>query len=131
MPSKQSNVVPIVEANRLRPPSDLPQAERELFARLVASNPPEHFKESDAPLLAQYVASVILNERAAAELRREPIIDGKPSPWLVVSEKSHRACVALALRLRLSPQAWMPRPIIQKQKPPSAYDILELTDDDD
>jgi hypothetical protein len=117
--------------DRLRPPADLPPPERELFASIVSSCKPGHFQASDAPLLSQYVANVVLNERAAAELREAPIIDGKASPWLVVAEKSHRAVVALSLRLRLSPQARAPHTPTRREamQAPSAYDLMRLADE--
>jgi hypothetical protein len=119
-------------ATRLRPPADLPTVERELFARLVSACPASHFQASDAPLLAQYVANVVLNERATAELRTAPIVDGRPSPWLVVAEKSHRAVVALSLRLRLSPQARAPHAPTRREalQAPSAYDVMRLAADE-
>jgi hypothetical protein len=82
------------------------------------------------PLLEQYCENVILNKKAAAELRTAPIVDGKPSPWLVIAEKSHRACVALAMRLRLSPQARQPNN--PKREPQlSAYEKMRLSNADD
>jgi hypothetical protein len=56
-------------------------------------------------LLCRYVEASILAERAAEQLREAPVVDGKPSPWLVVQEKSVRTLTALSMRLRLSPQA--------------------------
>jgi|SRR6516225_6065902 hypothetical protein len=109
MPRKPAatNVVALdTRAVRLRPPPDLPQPERDLFARLIAANAPTHFKESDLPLLTQYCENVVLNKKAAAELRAAPLTpDGKASPWLVIAEKTHRACVALSMRLRVCPQS--------------------------
>jgi hypothetical protein len=47
-----------------------------------------------------------LAELAAAQLRISgAVIDGRASPWLVAQEKSVRALVALATKLRLSPQS--------------------------
>ena len=63
-----------------------------------------HFRPSDAPLLCRFVEADALAERAAKELRKNPVADGKASPWLMVQEKSVRALTALAMRLRLSPQ---------------------------
>jgi hypothetical protein len=40
---------------RLKPPSSLSPRERELFAHIVSTNPPEHFRPSDVMLLARYV----------------------------------------------------------------------------
>jgi hypothetical protein len=65
----------------------------------------DHFQQSDLPLLCRYVEASILAERAAEQLREAPVVDGKPSPWLVVQEKSLRTLTALSMRLRLSPQA--------------------------
>jgi hypothetical protein len=118
-------------ATRLRPPANLPAPERELFAALVAANPPSHFTTSDAPLLVQYVANVVLNERAHDELRAAPLVGGRPSPWLTVAEKTNRAAVALSLRLRLSPQARAPNTPTRREAPPSAYDVMRLSREED
>jgi phage terminase small subunit len=138
MPRKSAssaNVLSIASSNKwLRPPPNLPQAERDLFASLVAANPPSHFKLSDMPLLTQYCAAAILNDQAAQELRVAPVIGGlKPSPWLAVFEKTNRAVVALSMRLRLSPQARSPNhpPGARKEPRPSAYEIMRRAAADD
>jgi len=101
MPRKSAaslNVVPI-EPNRLRPPANLPQAERDLFAQLVAANAPAHFKLSDVPLLTQYVTAAVLADRAAEELRVAPVVGGRPSPStarFVFSNTASHAAGALA-----------------------------------
>ena len=82
------------------------------------------------PLLEQYCENVILNKKAAAELRTAPIVDGKPSPWLVIAEKTHRACVALAMRLRLRPQARQPNNPTRRDPQLSAYERMRLSDAD-
>jgi hypothetical protein len=64
-----------------------------------------HFRQTDVPLLARYCEAAVLAEKAALELRSGAVADGKPSPWIVVQEKSVRAMVALSMRLRLSPQS--------------------------
>jgi len=138
MPRKSAaelNVVAIEgRANRLRPPTTLPQPERDLFAQLVAANAPTHFKVSDVPLLVQYVTAAVLADRAAENLRGEPVVGGRPSPWLAVFEKTNRAMVALSMRLRLSPQARSPNhppPAGARKEPtPSAYEIMRLSDAD-
>jgi phage terminase small subunit len=55
------------------------------------------------------------------------VVNGRPSPWIVVQEKAVRAMTALAMRLRLSPQArreraqapkrldWMQRKLLQEE----------------
>ena len=79
--------------------------ERELFLRIVGTNKPAHFQPSDTPLMCRYVEAVIMAERAAEELRQNPVVNGKASPWLVIQEKNVRTMIALSMRLRLSPQA--------------------------
>jgi hypothetical protein len=116
-------------ATRLPAPANLPAPERELFASIVSTCKPGHFQTSDAPLLSQYVANIILNERAHDELRSAPLVGGRPSPWLTVAEKTNRAVVALALRLRLSPQARAPHAPTRREAPPSAYDVMRLADE--
>lgn len=91
---------------RLAPPKNLSDRERALFIELVSTNTPEHFRPSDLPLLCRYVEAACLAEQAAFELRQNgAVIGDKPSPWLVVQEKSVRAMTALSMRLRLSPQS--------------------------
>jgi phage terminase small subunit len=90
---------------RLKPPSTLSDAERKVFRDLVRACDSEHFAPSDLPLLCRYCEAIVLAETAALELRQGAVVNGKPSPWIVIQEKSVRAIVALSLRLRLSPQA--------------------------
>src|SRR6516225_4011118 len=126
-----SQIIPLPgPQSRVRPPSTLPIPERDLFVELVAANPANHFRPSDVPLLVQYVAAVILGERAAAELRHAPVINGKSSPWLVVFEKCSRATIALAMRLRLSPQARQPNNPTRPVPPLSHYEKMRLRDEE-
>jgi hypothetical protein len=90
-----------VEQTRIEPPRSLSVAERKVFVDLVASVVPEHFVHCDLPLVCAYVRAIVLEERAAVQLRKAPT----DSKWLAVWEKSQRALVSLSLRLRLSPQA--------------------------
>jgi hypothetical protein len=136
MPRKSAASLSVISiegrANRLRPPTNLPEIERNLFASLVAANSPTHFKLSDMPLLCQYVAAAVLADQAAAELRVAPVIGGlKPSPWLAVFEKCTRATTTLSMRLRLSPQARAPkndRPSARKEREPSYYDLMRAAE---
>ena len=89
--------------NLLPPPPTLSESERNLFVAILGNCGHDHFQQSD--LLCRYVEASILAERAAEQLREAPVVDGKPSPWLVVQEKSLRTLTALSMRLRLSPQA--------------------------
>jgi hypothetical protein len=130
--SKKSNVVAIdTKRIRLRPPANMPEPERNLFASLIGAHPPSYFQSSDMVLLSQYCAAAVLNEKAAAELRMAPIIDGKPSPWLPIFEKTNRAVIALSARLRVSPQARAPNAPTRREPQLSAYERMRLTDADD
>lgn len=135
MPRKSAaslNVVAVDSRSvRLRPPPDLPQPERDLFVALVAANPPAHFRDSDLPLLVQYCTASILNDRAAAELRAAPIVDGRPSPWLAIFEKTNRAMLGLSMRLRLSPQARQANNPTRPTPPVSAYEKMRLSNAED
>jgi phage terminase small subunit len=106
-----------VKTIRLEPPSTLSQPERDLFQSIVGANDARHFNLSDMALLRAYVQASVLSEKAAAELRKAPLLDNKPSPWLVVSEKAVRAMVALSARLRLSPQSRLDPKTVARRHP--------------
>lgn len=91
----------------LTPPRSMSKRAAAIFRELTASVEPAHFDAGDLPLLRQYCAAIELAERAEAALTRDGAVTdkGRPSPWLTVQEKSHRAMTALSLRLRLSPQS--------------------------
>jgi hypothetical protein len=78
-------------------------------------------------LLSRFVEADLLAEKAAKELRKNPVIDGKPSPWLAVQEKNVRALVSLSMRLRLSPQSRIDPQALGRRQParPSAYDVMD------
>jgi hypothetical protein len=71
----------------LQPPDHLSANERQRFTNIVASCDARHFRPSDTTLLCRFVEADALAERAAKELRKHPVIKGKPSPWLTVQEK--------------------------------------------
>jgi phage terminase small subunit len=111
---------------RLSPPSSLSEAERAAFLQIVGSCSPRHFLPSDLPLVVSYACAITLDRVAAEHLRDEgAVVNGKPSPWLVVQEKQHRAMVSLSLRLRLSPQGRAQ--VAPKAEPiPSAYERMRV-----
>jgi phage terminase small subunit len=120
-----------VRRHRLEPPGHLGKVEAQRFADLAAACDPEHFRESDLPLLVRYVEADLLAEQAARELRKDgPVVDGRASPWLIVQEKSVRAMVALAMRLRLSPQSRIDPKAVGRKQPVQHWPWLdELRDD--
>jgi hypothetical protein len=106
--SADNLATPIVDGSppRLDAPPTLTDPERTLFVQIVEACAPIHFVPSDLPLLIRYVEALALADKAAGHLHTEgAVINGKPSPWLVVLEKCQRAVVALSMRLRLSPQS--------------------------
>jgi hypothetical protein len=114
MPRKSAAELSVIPAptgrySRLSPPrprDDAPADVAEVFRELVRSAPADHFRGGDGALLEQYAQSIILARKAYDELSTNgPVIDNKPSPWLVVLEKAHRSAVALSGRLRLAPQS--------------------------
>jgi phage terminase small subunit len=136
MPTKPTHdrpkVIPLAtHPTRLSAPANLTAPERAVFVELIAANPPEHFRASDLPLLASYCSAVVLHQRAVAELRLKPIVGGKSSPWTNLYEKSGRTMVALAMRLRLSPQSRNPNPTKRKATRLSIYEKMALQQPDD
>jgi hypothetical protein len=91
---------------RLRPPAHLIGPAREVFIEIVTSLDPSHFQPADVHLLCAFAGAVCMERQARDHLEREgPVVDGKPSAWVSVWEKSQRGVVAISLRLRLSPSA--------------------------
>jgi hypothetical protein len=121
---------------RLHAPSELSAEERKIFANLVASCKPEHFRDSDTPLLVAYVRAVVMERRAATVLNKG---DSKASARLMQAALSRwsqatKAMVALSLRLRLSPQSRAPNNPTRPQavqRPTSYYDRAHLDGDAD
>ena len=67
--------------DRLQPPDHLSADERQRFTDIVANCDARHFRPSDVTLLVRFVEADALAERSAKELRKNPVIDGKPSPY--------------------------------------------------
>ena len=105
-----------------------------LFAEIVGSVPREHFRLGDSHLIEQYAQAVLLARQAWSELQANgPVTaDGRCSPWVVVLEKAHRSSVALAARLRLSPQSRADSRSAGRAAAgvrPSVYQLMEGADD--
>ncbi len=133
--SAEALLLPRVDGSqrRVRPPAGLDRDVTALFRQLVGGCDPQHFMESDSPLLIEYCRAVLLAERAHRELQRKgPVLNSKPSPWILVQEKSVRSMVALSLRLRVSPQARL-RPETTARRAlgpkPSVYEMLGQDDE--
>jgi hypothetical protein len=96
-------VAPVVDGQppKLTPSACLSAAERVIFDDIVGSTARAHFRPSDAPLLNSYCRAISLEQRAAVALERDPF----DSKALLLWEKSSRAMVAIAAKLRLCPSA--------------------------
>ena len=91
---------------RLKAPATLSRPEAAIWRSIVVSVASDHFAPSDAVLLAEFCrAAHLANVAAAGITEHGAIVDGKPSAWLTVQEKAHRALTALSARLRLCPQS--------------------------
>jgi phage terminase small subunit len=98
---------------------------------VVCSVRPDHFQPADGLLLARYAEAAVMAADAATMLASEgTVIDNKPSPWLAVHVAMTKALVALAHRLRLSPQGRSPT---NPKRPQAAsyYDRVQMEQHDD
>jgi hypothetical protein len=111
---------------RLKPPATMSEAARKLFLDLVLGSREDHFRASDLPLLVRYCEANAMAERAETEMAREPVIKGKASPWVGIHGQMTKAASALAMRLRLSPQARAPNNPTKPVRELSYYDRVDL-----
>jgi hypothetical protein len=124
-----------VRKTRLEPPPDLTEPERALFLQLVNSNAPEHFRESDRPLLREYIREIMLARSADDEIEKNGAVlaDGRINPWLSVRARAVKAMCVLSARLRLNPQARLhnksvARQVVPRHPPPWQQDGEEAGD---
>jgi hypothetical protein len=134
VPRRSSDSLAIVSPRRpyerLAPPKHRPARARKVFIELVLTKKPDYFEPSDLPLLARYAECSALAEEAAAGMAKDPVVDGKASPWIGIHATMTKAMSALSMRLRLSPQARQPnRPTRPVQI--SYYDQMRLENGND
>lgn len=95
-------------SSRPQPPPDLSPEAREIFEGLVRTAPKNHFRASDAAVLAVYAVAVATSRRAERELKDGPITAaGRTSPWVKIQNDAAKTIASLSMRLRLCPQARM------------------------
>jgi hypothetical protein len=113
---------------RLTPPSTLNADAKKVFLDVVCSVRPEHFQPAHGLLLARYAECAVMAGDAATMLANDgPVTaDGKPSPWLAVHAGMVKSMVALAHRLKLSPQSRSPTNPSRPSQPVSDYDRVRL-----
>jgi hypothetical protein len=117
---------PLSSLPRLKPPASMSEGARKLFLDLVLGCREGHFQATDLPLLVRYAEAHAMAERAETEMARQPLLEDRPNPWLTILGQSTKAATALAIRLRLSPQARAPNNPSRPAPPVSYYDRLAL-----
>ena len=114
--------------SRLAPPRDLDPAVLAVWRRITSSLDVRHFVAADGELLRAFCEAAVLSQEAFVELRRGGrVVGGKPSPWLIILEKSTRTLGALAPRLRLGPSARSDPKVLARRLSgpgPSIYDLM-------
>ena len=95
---------------RLSPPSTLTNPEQTLFSELVAACAPEHFRESDLPLLVSFVQATLLARDAITRAADEA---AALSTW----ERAVKVQAMLGTKLRLTPQARIDPKTLGRQQP--------------
>jgi hypothetical protein len=114
----------------LKPPEDLDQIERVVFAELIMGAAPSHFVPSDIPLLACYSKAIVAERIAAGELAAAPVVSSpngdRPSPWLAIWVARQRAVTILARMLSLSPGGRVASKSPEPHEPVSYYSRIAL-----
>ena len=104
---------------RLTAPAGLKSAERNLFEELVNAVAARHFQPADTSLIVSYVQATLLAHSTA----------GNPDQ-VAVWEKAARLQMALATKLRLTPQS-RTDPKTQGRMQPNGPKPWEIGQDDD
>jgi hypothetical protein len=113
---------------RLSPPPDLTPDERAVFVDLVAHNPADHFRPTDAPLLIAYIRAILLEREAAQHLAHGVVtVDNRPSAWVAIQMQAQKSMLQLARALKLTPTARRPSATrAGKPQQLSYYDQMQL-----
>ena len=102
--------------------------ERKLFLDLVLGCRPDHFEQTDRPLLAAYCRAVCLEQTASTGLAAAGfVIDGKPSGWLPILQAATRTISTYSRMLKLNPAGRHAAPAPDRERPTiSAYERIAL-----
>jgi phage terminase small subunit len=102
----------ITRMERLAPPPELNPDERAVFLNVVANNPADHFRPSDAVLLCVHVRAVLAEREAAEHLATQGrvSIDNKLSAWVTVQQQAIKTILSTSRALKLTPAARRPNP---------------------
>ncbi len=93
-----SVVSPVTALPRLKPPEGLTESEAKLFRDLVAKAAPDHFVETDVPLIVAYAQAILLARWAFKAMGEQDIAF---QTW----QQAARTMAALATKLRLCPHS--------------------------
>jgi hypothetical protein len=123
-----TDIVRYGEPGRLSPPATLGEAEKRAFLDLVLSVPSNQFQPCDLPLICRWAETVALAERMATRMSVEGELDekGKPSGAFTIHKEATKMLTALALRLRVSPQARMQKAPKREMRAVSYYERMDL-----
>ena len=113
-------------SGRIKPPSDLAGPERRLFVELVASCPPDHFREYDLPMLCAYCRACIREQVASAKLSACGYLSEEGKSWASHLRDATRAMTTLNRALKLSPIARTPLPERREVQSGSYYSRMQL-----
>lgn len=100
---------PVEVVDRIRPPHQLTDEEVEIWHAVVASEPADWFRPSQAPLLAQYCRHTVQSNRVAALIERatsDPNLD--PSDYsrlLHMQQRETMVMTSVATKLRITNQS--------------------------
>lgn len=116
-------------AVRLRPPADLSADEKQEFLKIVCACRSDHFQPAEQPLLALLCRAIVAERRSAAALAAEPVVNDKPSPWLLIWTAQARTVTVAMRTLRLTPQSRPP--LATQEQRTSYYERMALEQRDD
>jgi phage terminase small subunit len=89
-----------VQSQRLKPPPYLRKEEMAVWEHVVGHSSPQHFKQNEVPLLAQYCTAVSLARWYSDNIGEEGRDDGKYHQKFI---ETSRLSASLATKLRLTP----------------------------
>lgn len=114
-------------ATRLRAPRGLPADVRDIFEAIVSAAQADHFAPAERPLLVEYCHCLARSHRAEAAVRAEgEVVNGKPSPWLLILKDNRNTIGNLATKLRLAPNARTESKQVKAGEAPVTVDFSRL-----
>jgi hypothetical protein len=94
----------------LRPPPDLDQLEKEVFADIICGVEPNHFLPGDTALIAHLARNIVLARVAFGEMKAAGCISDDGRKWLQVLQHAAKELRATSRMLSLSPASYRQQP---------------------